>query len=1148
MTIGMLAFLAFAGLLPGPDASGTVPVLEVGKPITSTITAADSVVTTARIDADHKDAPVRGRTLLVRVPEPGPYTIDLKSHFFDAYLVVRDRSGTVLAEDDDGLVGTHARIAIERASPSDDLTVEACALHGGTGDFVVSLSPGRPPSPSELELRTLILEDARERLSAVEAARGPEAVETADCLHSLALLLRSRGDLGAAQPLFERALAIREKRLGSEHLTTVESRHTLALTLMHQGRLAEARPLFESVLAIRERVLGPEHRNTGVSVGQIGELLRQEGKYGEAVKYFERSAAIMESARGPDHPDTATSLHNWAGCLMRLGKFAPALRLIERAREILEQSYGPEHGDLAQMLGSQALARQYLGDYAAARADYERALAMSEKCLGPDHATTAVLVSNLASVLDHQGEYEAARPMLERVLALREKVLGRDHPGTATNLFNLAALLEAQGNFDAAEPLYERVVAIRERTYGPDHPETATAVNNLAHLHYSRENYGEARPLLERALSAFEKSLGPEHSDTAVCLDGLGVLLRLQGEFAAARPILERAAAIKERAFGPDHPRTALGLSNVADCLSDLGSFDAARRQYERALSVLDSVIGPSHVETTRVRLNYIRALLNGGERERAWSVTESALAACEEAARRRFAGLSEQERFAFLAVLRPILDLHLTIAREFPAREPAAYESVLRWKGIVTRSLATSRRTLEAQATPEVLAAIVDLRATQARLSRLASAAGRKDGDAGGLDLVELGETRGRLEREILGRLGTSPDDRPATTSDLADALMPGMILVDFFVHRVYEPAEWKEGVPGSDGKWTKDQVAAWVVRAGEAKPHRIDLGPAARMEDEVRSFLEEMQSDMAAARGIAATVPSGGRKGHANDRLRAALYDPLRRFVESASLVVVSPDGFLGTVPLGTLRDEDGTFLIERTSFVTLQDAASLGTIGRTERRSQVPSLLIAGGIDYGERERPGERSSAPGRGMGGVAEALPHAWERLPFTASEARSIASLHEREFGPEKRAGRLLLENADAGEGRIKLELPRHTHLHLATHGYFEPEGVPSMWRAARESAEKRSGRGLRGPGDEGRRVAGFWPGLLSGLVLAGANRLDEKGGEDGLLTAEEVSWLTCRGAISSSCRRAIRGSGWPRAEKGCSGSGALSVRRERGR
>jgi len=96
-----------------------------------------------------------------------------------------------------------------------------------------------------------------------------------------------------------------------------------------------------------------------------------------------------------------------------------------------------------------------------------------------------------------------------------------------------------------------------------------------------------------------------------------------------------------------------------------------------------------------------------------------------------------------------------------------------------------------------------------------------------------------------------------------------------------------------------------------------------------------------------------------------------------------------------------------------------------------------------------------------------------------------------------------VLTGASATEGAFKRQLPRHAFVHVATHGFFRPEGAVSMWDAA-----KASGSDV----DETEELAGLLPGLLSGLVFAGANLPAAEGRDDGLLTAEELTWLDLSG------------------------------------
>jgi tetratricopeptide (TPR) repeat protein len=127
----------------------------------------------------------------------------------------------------------------------------------------------------------------------------------AEPMTSLASLLRDQGgDLAEARRLYERALAIREKKLGPEHPATARSLNGLARLLQDQGDLAEARRLYERALAIREKELGSEHPDTATSVYNLARLLQDQGDLAEARRLYERALAIWEKALGPEHPYT----------------------------------------------------------------------------------------------------------------------------------------------------------------------------------------------------------------------------------------------------------------------------------------------------------------------------------------------------------------------------------------------------------------------------------------------------------------------------------------------------------------------------------------------------------------------------------------------------------------------------------------------------------------------------------------------------------------------------------------------------------------------------------------------------------------------------------------------------------------------------
>jgi tetratricopeptide (TPR) repeat protein len=415
-------------------------------------------------------------------------------------------------------------------------------------------------------------------LSISETEMGEAAVnlQRADLLERAASYFHGRAAYSGAGPLYNHALAIREKTLGPEHPDTATSLNKLGMLFQAQGDLAGARPLYERALAIREKVLDPEHPDTATSLGNLAVLLQDQGDLVGARPLYERALAIREKVLGPEHPDTATSLNNLALLLQDQGDLVGARPLYERVLGIREKTLGPEHPDTALGLNGLALLLQDLGDVAGARLLYERVLAIWEKVLGPEHPDTAMSLNNLGSVLQVQGDLAGARSLYERALVVFEKAVGPDHPATGTSLDNLASLLKAQGDLAGARSLFERALGIREKMLGPEHPDTGLGLNNLAALLKAQGDLAGARPLFERALAVCEKALGPEHPNTNRVRHNFSRLLLADNRAAEALQYSEAALAAQQKSLGESHAWTKGSARATADALVALGRTNEA--------------------------------------------------------------------------------------------------------------------------------------------------------------------------------------------------------------------------------------------------------------------------------------------------------------------------------------------------------------------------------------------------------------------------------------------------------------------------------------------------------------------------------------------------------------------------------------------
>ncbi len=290
-----------------------------------------------------------------------------------------------------------------------------------------------------------------------------------------------------------------------------------------------AEPLFKRALSIREQQSGPEHPYTATTLNNLANLYYHQGKYEQAEPLFKRALSIREQQSGPEHPHTASVLNNLAALYLDQGKYEQAEELYQRALSIREQQYGPEHLHTAMSLNDLANLCHEQGRYEQAESLYQRALSIYEQQFGPEHPHTVSILQNLATLYADQGQYEQAEPLLKRALSIYEQWFGPAHPDIASNLQNLADLYHKQGQYKQAEPLYQRALSIREQQFGPTHPDIASSLQHLAVLYKAQNQYEQAELFYQRALDIYERILGPKHPRTQATHRSYTALLQAMG-------------------------------------------------------------------------------------------------------------------------------------------------------------------------------------------------------------------------------------------------------------------------------------------------------------------------------------------------------------------------------------------------------------------------------------------------------------------------------------------------------------------------------------------------------------------------------------------------------------------------------------------
>ena len=453
--------------------------------------------------------------------------------------------------------------------------------------------------------------------------------EGAHLFHQAGSYLYARGLYAQAEPLFLRALTLREQLLGSEHPDTASTLQALADLYYRQGKYEQVEPLLKRVLAIRQQVLGPEHPAIADTLSALGSLYGTLGKYAQGEPLLQQALMMNEQQLGPGHTNTMRDLHNLAFLYRLQGKYEQAEPLLRRALAISKQQ---DDEWFAWLLSQLALLLYLRGHYKQAEPLYQRALAMCEDILGAMHPRTATCLHDLGVLYAKLGKEEQAEALYQRALSIREQVVGPTHKHFAQSLHDIASLYQMQGGYEQAEELYQRALAIQEYTLGPEHPDTAQTLTNLGVLYAKLGKEEQAEALYLRALAIYKRIPGPEHPDLATSLTNLANLYSTQDRIAEAEVLYQRALHIRQEQLGQEHSDVALSLKGLANLYTRQRKYTQAGPLYLRALRIVEQQLGPEHAETANILHDFAGMQQAQGQTREAEALYQRALVIREHA------------------------------------------------------------------------------------------------------------------------------------------------------------------------------------------------------------------------------------------------------------------------------------------------------------------------------------------------------------------------------------------------------------------------------------------------------------------------------------------------------------------------------------
>ena len=125
---------------------------------------------------------------------------------------------------------------------------------------------------------------------------------------ALGTLLKEVGNLTAALPVLEEALASLRTVAGPKDALTLDVMHRLAMLHFYARRLPRAKALLMEATAGLSETCGARHPDTLETVANHGRLFHEEGHAAGALPLLTEALAGRRAALGEDHPETIDSM------------------------------------------------------------------------------------------------------------------------------------------------------------------------------------------------------------------------------------------------------------------------------------------------------------------------------------------------------------------------------------------------------------------------------------------------------------------------------------------------------------------------------------------------------------------------------------------------------------------------------------------------------------------------------------------------------------------------------------------------------------------------------------------------------------------------------------------------------------------------
>ncbi len=836
------------------------------------------------------------------------------------------------------------------------------------------------------------------------------------------------------------------------------------------------KPLLISLLLVNNFMLiTPGKAQSWQALYDSSEVYWERSEYAKAVQVLEQALPLTKALYENDKKDPTYGLilNDLGICYISAGNPQKAENIILESLVVNKAVLGENHIDYAILLNNAGRFYVDMGKFPEAERYYKQSIQTYINISEQQSIDYTFSINNLALLYLETGRFQESEQLHKQLIALRKEIVGEKHPDYAQAVNNLAGLYTEMGLYSQAEQLFQESLRIRKEVLGEHHADYGNSLHNLAALYADDLNkHAEAESLFKKAIANRKAVLGEQHPNYAISLNGLANLYTDQGNYQEAASLHKQATEIREAVFGKKHPSYAKSLANAACLYYKTGELTKAEALYKEALAIYKEAFGGFHPDYASILTNLASTYVRMDEIKQAATCMQMAEDNFLQQIRLYLPFLSEKEKGQFLQTTREHFEIFNSFALWSQAADPAVTGEMYN-NQLVTKALLldASRKVLQSirdsgdtnlqqqfenwQQHREALARYY--RHTQADLT------------ARQVDLDSLEDVANDLEKKLSAKSAEFSQAflQQYDWKDVQKQLHTGEAALEMIRFRKY-------GFEASKKFTDTVSYAALIVTPDAKYPKLVVLEQGNLLETRLlKAYRNDMQT------------------GRHESNAYAYYWLPLIEPLKGVKKLYFSPDGVYHQInPVTLYNPVTATYLLDELEIVTVTSTRDILTKEANKEALAGGEALLVGNPSFDLSPENYQQQLALASISPAQTALLPLKLERgyapmaLPGTRQEIEQVDELLKRH---QIHSQRYLQDNA-LEEVIKQVDKPRI--LHIATHGFFEPDANP-------ENPYQN-------------------PLLRSGLLLAGASRtlndtstfdlLDRRyTPEDGILTAYEA-------------------------------------------